>query len=108
VRVREGGDALQTIELDRAGFACMLGGADGDTLFIRTAEWRGSASMPDTARTGRLLAVQAPAPVRRDGRNRRERTSKDRLDHIGDTVTGFLGLGRNLCPDAFLDKRGPS
>ena len=28
VRVREGGEVLQTIELDRACFACMLGGAD--------------------------------------------------------------------------------
>ena len=28
VRVREGGEVLQTIELDRGCFACMLGGAD--------------------------------------------------------------------------------
>ena len=29
VRVREGGEVLQTIDLDRGCFACMLGGADG-------------------------------------------------------------------------------
>jgi hypothetical protein len=33
--VREGGEILQTIALDRGGFACMLGGADRRTLFIR-------------------------------------------------------------------------
>ena len=29
VRVREGGEVLQTVNLDRGCFACMLGGADG-------------------------------------------------------------------------------
>src|SRR5215831_16840618 len=33
VRVREGGEVLQTIDLDRGCFACMLGGADRKTLF---------------------------------------------------------------------------
>ena len=41
VRVREGGEVLQTIELDRGCFACMLGGADGRTLFMMATEWRG-------------------------------------------------------------------
>ncbi len=62
VRVREGGEVLQTIDLDRACFACMLGGADGRTLFMLAAEWNGPASMADGARTGQLLSVTAPAP----------------------------------------------
>ena len=41
VRVREGGEVLERIELDRSPFACMLGGPDGRTLFILAAEWRG-------------------------------------------------------------------
>jgi sugar lactone lactonase YvrE len=62
VRVREGGEVLQTIDLDRGCFACMLGGADGRTLFMMAADWRGPASMADGAGTGRVLTVQAPAP----------------------------------------------
>src|SRR5262249_18218799 len=33
VRVRAGGEVLQTVELDRGCFACMLGGVDRRTLF---------------------------------------------------------------------------
>jgi sugar lactone lactonase YvrE len=62
VRVREGGEVLQTIDLDRGCFACMLGGVDGTTLFIMAAVWRGPANMADAERTGQILAVEAPAP----------------------------------------------
>ena len=62
VRVREGGEVLQAIDLDRGCFACMLGGADGATLFMMAAEWRGPASMAGAARTGQVLAVEALAP----------------------------------------------
>jgi sugar lactone lactonase YvrE len=62
VRVREGGEVLQTVELDRGCFACMLGGVDRRTMFMVAREWRGSASMTDDARTGRVLTVEAPAP----------------------------------------------
>jgi sugar lactone lactonase YvrE len=34
VRVREGGEVLQTAESDLGCFACMLGGPSGATLFI--------------------------------------------------------------------------
>src|SRR5262245_44871808 len=34
VRVREGGEVLQTIEVDRGCVACMLGGEHSRTLFI--------------------------------------------------------------------------
>jgi sugar lactone lactonase YvrE len=62
VRVREGGEVLQTINLDRGCFACILGGADKRTLLMMAAEWRGPASMADEARTGEVLTVSAPAP----------------------------------------------
>jgi sugar lactone lactonase YvrE len=64
VRVREGGEVLQTINLDRGCFACMLGGPDGRTLFLIAAEWRGMDKIPDVARarTGQVLVIEAPAP----------------------------------------------
>jgi sugar lactone lactonase YvrE len=62
-RVREGGEVLQRIDLDRGCFACMLGGPDGTTLFMLATEWRGPEHMNDGARTGRVLTVQAPAPA---------------------------------------------
>ena len=62
VRVREGGKVLQTINLNRGCFACMLGGADKKTLFMLAAEWHGFEKMMDGARTGQVLTVQAPAP----------------------------------------------
>jgi sugar lactone lactonase YvrE len=61
VRVREGGEVLQTVELDRGGFACMLGGEDRKTLFIVAREWRGMESTTDAQRTGQVLSNQAPA-----------------------------------------------
>ena len=64
VRVREGGDVTETIELDRSPFACMLGGPDGRSLFILAAEWRGFEKIDEAIadRTGRVLVVDAPAP----------------------------------------------
>jgi len=62
VRVREGGEVLQTIELDRGCFACMLGGADRKTLFMVATEWKGTENMADGSRTGQILTVRAPAP----------------------------------------------
>jgi sugar lactone lactonase YvrE len=41
VRVREGGDVVNTVTVDRGCFACMLGGEDGQRLFIAAAEWHG-------------------------------------------------------------------
>jgi Gluconolactonase len=64
VRVREGGDVLQTINVDRGCFACLLGGADERTLFIIATEWRGMDAIPEVAcaRTGQVLINEAPAP----------------------------------------------
>jgi sugar lactone lactonase YvrE len=62
VRVREGGEVLQTINLDRGCFACMLGGVDRRTLFMVAQEWGGMESTAEEARTGQVLTAPAPAP----------------------------------------------
>ena len=61
VRVREGGEVLQTIDLDRGCFACMLGGPDRKMLFLVAQEWRGMESAVDEERTGQILTAAAPA-----------------------------------------------
>ena len=62
VRVREGGEMLQTVAVDRGCFACMLGGADRKTLFIIATEWRGMEKAAEVAqaRTGQVLTVAVP------------------------------------------------
>jgi sugar lactone lactonase YvrE len=62
VRVAEGGEVLQSVELDRGCFACALGGADRSTLFMMATEWKGPAGMFDGPPTGQVLSVEAPAP----------------------------------------------
>jgi sugar lactone lactonase YvrE len=65
VRVREGGEVLGTVAVDRGCFACMLGGEDGRTLFVAAAQWRGmeAAMSEGPGLTGRLLAApHQPAP----------------------------------------------
>jgi sugar lactone lactonase YvrE len=61
VRVREGGEVLQAIDLDRGCFACMLGGPARRTLFMVAREWGGVESTDEGARTGQLLTAPAPA-----------------------------------------------
>jgi sugar lactone lactonase YvrE len=60
VRVREGGEVLQTVDLDRSCFSCALGGTDRTTLFMMATQWRGTDRMTDTPRTGQLLTARAP------------------------------------------------
>lgn len=55
VRVAEGGAVLDTVELDRGAFACILGGA---TLYVVANEWGGA----DGTGGGQVHAVPAPAP----------------------------------------------
>jgi sugar lactone lactonase YvrE len=64
VRVREGGEVLQTVEIDRGCFSCALGGADNRTLFLVATEWRGMDKIAEVAqaRTGQVLTFEAPAP----------------------------------------------
>ena len=62
-RVAEGGTVLQTVELDRGGFACMLGGPDRTTLFIVAAQWRGmTESEMVSPGSGQVLATQVDVP----------------------------------------------
>jgi sugar lactone lactonase YvrE len=62
VRVREGGEVVQAIDLDRGCFACALGGEDRRTLFMMATEWSGPENMFAEPRTGQVLTAPAPAP----------------------------------------------
>ena len=63
VRVAEGGMVLQTVELDRGGFACMLGGPGRATLFIVAATWQGMSSKEMVAPgSGQVLATDVDVP----------------------------------------------
>jgi len=71
VRVAEGGQVLQRVELreNRAPFALMLGGPDRRTLFICTAEWRPADGhvvnlerLATGPRTGEILALPVEVP----------------------------------------------
>ncbi len=62
VRVREGGEVIQRVDVDRGCFACMLGGPDGRTLFVMAAEWHGMDRLDASAGSGQVLAFEAPAP----------------------------------------------
>jgi sugar lactone lactonase YvrE len=71
VRVAEGGQVLQRVELreNRAPFAVMLGGPDRRTLFILTAEWRPADHYTENLRrlthgprTGEILTLPVSVP----------------------------------------------
>jgi sugar lactone lactonase YvrE len=58
VRVREGGEILATVQLDRGAFACTLSRDDAPQLYVVGQEWGGPQG---GAPTGRLFAFPAPA-----------------------------------------------
>jgi sugar lactone lactonase YvrE len=60
VRVREGGEVLQTITSELGCFACMLGGPSGTTLFVTAAAW--PDAMTPGSRTGQILSASAAVP----------------------------------------------
>ena len=71
VRVAEGGQVLQRVELreNRAPFAVMLGGPDRRTLFICTTEWRPADGhvanldrLTSGPRMGEILALPVEVP----------------------------------------------
>lgn len=62
VRVREGGEVVDTVELGRGCFSCALGGPDGKTLFLVVRQWSDSGGLSDSERTGQVLAVSVPVP----------------------------------------------
>jgi sugar lactone lactonase YvrE len=57
VRVREGGEVLQTVELDRGCFACALGGPDRRTLFLVASAWP-----PSDTPQGQILTETVSVP----------------------------------------------
>lgn len=63
-RVREGGEILERIELDRPPYACMLGGDDGRTLFMVAQRWFGPDNMDEliAARTGQIVTARVSVP----------------------------------------------
>ncbi len=70
VRVAQGGQVLDRIPLDQSGFACALGGADGQTLFILTADWHMDEDFMDNLnrlttgpRTGQVLSTTVSVPA---------------------------------------------
>jgi sugar lactone lactonase YvrE len=60
VRVREGGEVVEEVATDRMCFACMLGGADGKTLFIVANQWTGTVDVEKP--TGRVYATRVDVP----------------------------------------------
>ena len=64
LRVREGGEVLDRIEIDRPCYACMLGGEDGRTLFMVVAQWFGPDRMDELieAKTGQILTARVAVP----------------------------------------------
>ena len=62
VRVREGGQVLERIDIGLGAFACMLGGGLRTTLFVTAAEWFGMGRMSEMDGTGRILSFDVPVP----------------------------------------------
>jgi sugar lactone lactonase YvrE len=64
LRVREGGEVLDRIEVDRPCYACMLGGDDGRTRFMVVAQWFGPDRMDELfeAKTGQILTARVAVP----------------------------------------------
>lgn len=60
VRVRDGGEVLDEVSVDRMCFACMLGGADGKTLFIVANQWNGSIDAANPS--GRIYGARVSVP----------------------------------------------
>ncbi len=59
VRMREGGEVLATVELDRGAFACALSHGDRPLLYVVGQQWGGP---PSTQPTGQIVVFPAPAP----------------------------------------------
>jgi sugar lactone lactonase YvrE len=69
LRVAEGGDVLDRIPLDQSGFACALGGPEGRTLFMLTADWHMDEDFMDNLNrlttgphTGHVLTTTVSVP----------------------------------------------
>jgi sugar lactone lactonase YvrE len=60
MRLLEGGEVLDRIELDRMCFAVMLGGPDGRTLYMVANEWTGTVDVSKP--TGRVFSTRVEVP----------------------------------------------
>jgi sugar lactone lactonase YvrE len=60
VRVAEGGEVLQTVDLGRGGFACVLGGPERRTLYAVTNEWGPQGPVGERNSTVVAVAVDVP------------------------------------------------
>jgi sugar lactone lactonase YvrE len=60
VRVREGGEVVDTVEFDRGAFACALSRGPDPLLYVVGQDWGGPESTGEP--TGRVAAFPAPAP----------------------------------------------
>ena len=60
VRVAEGGEILQKVDMGVGTFACMLGGEDKKTLYVCTAA--GSGSRAEGGTTAKILAFEVDVP----------------------------------------------
>jgi sugar lactone lactonase YvrE len=58
VRVREGGEVLETVELDRGAFACTLSRDDDPRLYVVAQEY---GDVKTAGPTGRIVVFPAPA-----------------------------------------------
>jgi sugar lactone lactonase YvrE len=63
VRVREGGEVLQTVDTGLGCFSCALGGPQGRTLLLVVADWSRGPAMVTGEPTGRILALDVPVPA---------------------------------------------
>ena len=61
VRIAEGGEVLEVIDTGQPCFACMLGGEDGTTLFMLTADGAAAHDVSGTA-NGRIVTAQVDVP----------------------------------------------
>jgi sugar lactone lactonase YvrE len=63
VRLAEGGQILQRIELDRPAFSVALGGPHGTTLFMVANEWNGPENIGKGPRTGVVYLTEVDVPT---------------------------------------------
>jgi sugar lactone lactonase YvrE len=70
LRVADGGQVLDRIPLEQAGFACALGGPDGRTLFMLSADWHMMEDFNDNLnrlttgpRTGKVHSATVSVPA---------------------------------------------
>ncbi|MFN0147785.1 MAG: SMP-30/gluconolactonase/LRE family protein [Dehalococcoidia bacterium] len=60
LRIREGGEVVDRVQTTQQAYACMLGGADGKTLFVLTAKASGEAAAKE--RSGKVEVVRVDVP----------------------------------------------